>query len=406
MRDGTRLTGRGLALLILGTIAAVAAAAIGERDLLWVTLFVAFLPVFAFAHLRWTTPGVTFTRTLTPPTVPLGSTSRVVLHVTNRSPGQGGALRFTDEAPSALADPASFTIARGFGAWRQAVGYTLHAEHRGRFPIGPLRGRACDPFGLAYRTFTARGPIATLRVTPQVWDLTLHTGADGLGASGDATPQRIGQAGADDVLVREHRHGDDIRRVHWKLSAKKDELMVRLDEHPWDPSSTLIVDTRRLAHTGGGPRGSLEWTISAVTSAAARLIEGRNRVSIVGPAGTVFQSGHSGQGAHQLMLEAMTELTPSGESWLGSAVADPESWTAAAALIAVTGRLDAADAAALVAVGGRARSLLLVAPQLDRWSRPSPEHDDALRMLRGHGWQVVTYAPGETVTDVWRRVLP
>ena len=45
MRDGTRLTGRGLALLILGTIASVAAAAIGERDLLWVTLFVAFLPV-------------------------------------------------------------------------------------------------------------------------------------------------------------------------------------------------------------------------------------------------------------------------------------------------------------------------------------------------------------------------
>jgi len=281
----------------------------------------------------------------------------------------------------------------------------VQAESRGRFRIGPVTAQATDPFGLCRRSVTSDGRDTHLRVTPRVWPLDDLPGGSGLGAAGDATPQRIGQAGTDDVLVREHRHGDDMRRVHWKLSAKKDDLMVRLEEHPWDPSSTLVVDTRLSAHGDHGPRGSLEWAVSAVTSVGMLLLRGRYRLTIVAPSGTVYESGHSaGILARQSMVEAMTDLASSEHRWLGETFTDPEAISSAASIVAVTGVLTVEDAAALAAAGARARSTVALVPDADAWETPSMEHGDACLLLANHGWTVARYSPGDTVPQAWGRV--
>ena len=238
-----------------------------------------------------------------------------------------------------------------------------------------------------------------------MWALDGLAGGAGLGAAGDATPQRIGHAGSDDVLVREHRHGDDIRRVHWKMTAKQDELMVRLEEHPWDPSSTLVLDNRASAHVGDGADGSLEWAVSAVASVASLLCSERSRLAIISASGPVCDPGHTrGEAARLLVLEALTDLSPSGESWLGSAVDDPELLASAASIVAATGLLTTRDAAALVAAGARARSRVALVPDAEAWGLPTPEHESACSLLRGSGWTVQPYSPGSPVPDVWRGV--
>lgn len=404
MRTGTWLTGRGVTLLCLGLISSVAAAMIGEPDLLRVTLAIAILPLGAVAYLLLAPPRVGYTRSLSPATVPVGESSRIVLHIADASPAQASALRFTDQAAPSLGGGAAFTIARGFGTWRQAVGYSVTTESRGRFTLGPLACRATDALALARRTVMAVGEPSQLRVTPRVWQLGDLAGGTGLSAAGDATAQRIGQAGADDVLVREHRHGDDIRRVHWKMSAKQDDLMVRLEEHPWDPSSTLILDTRADAHLGEGPQGSLEWVVSAVTSIAALLASGRHRLTVISPAGVEFDPGRAaGEAAKEMMLEAMTDVTASAEPWLGAAVADPERLTSTASIVAATGLLSVNDAAALAAAGARARSLVALVPDAEAWDAPDEEHREACSMLRNLGWTVESYRPGEPVPEVWER---
>lgn len=404
-RKGTRLTGRGIALLLLGGIASAAAAYLGEIDLLWLTLVLVGLPLLAFVYLLVARPRVTHTREVTPPSVPVGENARMVLQVENQSPAQASALRFTDMSPAELGGGASFLIARGFGRWRQAVGYTVETTRRGRFTVGPLLGTATDPFGLAARTFEARGDESVLRVTPRIWPLQRQGSGVGMGMDGDSTPQRIGVAGQDDILVREHRHGDDIRKVHWKLSAKQGDLMVRLEEHPWDPSSTLIVDNRVGSHMGEGPSGSMEWAISAVASVAAQLADGGHRLSIVAPSGPVFEPGHAvGEAAKRAMIEAMTDLEASGQTWLGEAVADPEALGSAAAVIAVTGLLTPRDAGALIAASGRARRFVALVPDADAWRAARGDHADACRHLINNGWTVATYAPRDPVPDVWDQV--
>lgn len=405
MRGGARLTGRGIALLIIGGVAAVAAAAIGEIDLLALALAITVLPLLSFLYLVLVPPRLRHQRSLEPSTMPVGETSRVVLRAVNDAPAQASPLRISDAADQAVGGGASFVIARGFGRWQQGVSYSVVADSRGRFQIGPLTAKATDPLAMASRTVTSAGSDSTLRVTPKVWELNELPSGAGLGAAGDATPQRIGQAGADDVLVREHRHGDDMRRVHWKMSAKRDDLMVRLEEHPWDPSSTLIVDTRLSAHADHGPRGSLEWAVSAVASVARLLLVGRYRLSIVAPSGTVFESGHAvGPLARQAMLNALTDLASSEHTWLGEAFNDPEAVSSAASVVAVTGLLSAADAAALSAAGASARSKIALVPDAPTWGTPSAEHEDACLLLAKHGWTVATYAQGETVPEAWGRV--
>ena len=109
-----RLTGRGLALLIVGLAGSAGAAFIGELDLLWLMLLLAALPLLALIYLLVARPRIDHERTLEPPMMPIGETARAVLRVLNNSPAQSSALRFSDAAEAPVGGGASFVIARGF----------------------------------------------------------------------------------------------------------------------------------------------------------------------------------------------------------------------------------------------------------------------------------------------------
>ena len=62
---------------------------------------------------------------------------------------------------------------------------------------------------------------------------------------GDGRQRSLALAGEDDVIPRGYRHGDDLRRVHWRSTARYGELMVRREEQPQRARCTVLLDTRR-----------------------------------------------------------------------------------------------------------------------------------------------------------------
>ena len=110
-------------------------------------------------------------------------------------------------------------------------------------------------------------------------ELTVYPHVDRVaapGGGGDSDPHgarrqpaRLGRQGDDFYALREYVVGDDLRRVHWPSTARRDELMVRHDEMPWQARTTVVLDVRRASHTAA----SLERAVSAAASvmtAAAR----------------------------------------------------------------------------------------------------------------------------------------
>src|SRR5207249_7697881 len=155
--------------------------------------------------------------------------------------------------------------------------YRLPTEHRGIIEIGPLEVIVGDPFALAASS-TEAAPRAALTVYPKVDDIVAvpHTGGDDPHAGADH-PSALGRSGEDFYALRPYVVGDDLRRVHWPSTARRDELTVRQDELPWQGRVTGLLDVRRTAHTPA----SLELAGSAAGSSITAWCKRRGRVGLM-----------------------------------------------------------------------------------------------------------------------------
>ncbi len=55
---------------------------------------------------------------------------------------------------------------------------------------------------------------------------------------------RFSQTGGEDFFtLRDYEDGDDLRKVHWPSSAKRDRLMIRQLEMPWQSRALIVLDT-------------------------------------------------------------------------------------------------------------------------------------------------------------------
>ncbi len=409
MFSGLQLTLRGVTLLLGGIAVAAAAAVIGEPDLAWIGVFLVAFPVVGVVMVLVTRPRLHYERHVEPVQVPIGGSPRASLLIRNKMPLALSTLEFKDRIPNELGSDAGFNLTRAFGTWDQVAGYAIPATQRGHFSIGPLQVRSFDPFGTALLAWKVRGEPTSLRITPRIFDLEKMRSGVSSGSAGEATPQRIGQAGQDDVLVREHRHGDDMRRVHWRMSAKQGELMVRLEEHPWDPSLTLIVDNRSGAHFGTGPDSTLEWCISAGASVASDLLGNRYRVTILSADDVIFTPRHGEATSNrEAMVRALTDVRGTGRKGLDSSLSDWEALSSSHTLMAALGLLTPEDAAVLSGVGLHMLTATAVVPDAAAWGANREQYDhhkDACRLLRASGWNIQEYRPGQLVPDVWSALV-
>ena len=189
---------------------------------------------------------------LEPARVPVGSTARVLLRLSNLSRLPTGTLLLEDRLPYALGSRPRLVLERLGGQRASTVAYTVRAEVRGRYEVGPLVVRLTDPFGLCELT-RSFPRVGHLTVIPQVVPLPNVRLAGEYAGSGDSRARSVAVHGEDDIATREYRHGDDLRRVHWRSTARTGELMVRREEQPWESRATIVLDTRRHGAPRRGP---------------------------------------------------------------------------------------------------------------------------------------------------------
>ncbi|NEC81139.1 DUF58 domain-containing protein, partial [Streptomyces sp. SID7958] len=370
------LTTRGRSFLAAGVAAAICAYVLGQSDLLRVGLLLSVLPLVCAGVLFRTRYRVAGSRRLSPARVPAGSEARVHLRMDNVSRLPTGLLMLQDRVPYVLGPRPRFVLDRVEAGGRREVSYRVRSDLRGRYPLGPLQLRLSDPFGMCELT-RSFSTYDTLTVVPRVEPLPPVRLSGEARGYGDGRLRALALAGEDDVIPRGYRYGDDLRRVHWRSTARYGELMVRREEQPQRARCTVLLDTRAIAYEGAGPDSAFEWAVSGAASVLVHMLERGFSVRLLTDTGNAVpgegSDGFAGSGqesadAAGLMMDTLAVVDHSDGAGLSRAY-DVLRGGNEGLLVAFLGGLDEEQAAVCARMRQRSGGALAFVLDRESWRR-------------------------------------
>ena len=401
------LTTRGRCLLAAGLSLVGASLLLGQRDLLRAAIFLVALPLAAAWLVSRTRYRLACSRSLDPPRIEAGRTATVRLQLDNVSRLPSGVLLMEDALPYALGGRPRFVLDKIEPRGVREVSYPVGSDVRGRFTVGPLSVRLTDPFGLCELT-RSFATTEDLVVTPVVSRLpAVRLGGDWAGG-GESSSRSVSSSGTDDAATREYRHGDDLRKVHWRSTARVGELMVRREEQPFQSRATLLLDGRSGAHRGDGPASSFEWCVSATASIGVALSRSGFALSLLRESGETL----SPEGlplTEGVLLDSLATVSPARGAALDGAVDRLRRGGLGGVLISVLGTLTLEDAEQLARLRTGSTVCIGVLLDADAWAPVSPrgreaalrQHEQAVTLLRASGWRVLPVSYGDTLASIW-----
>ena len=228
--------------LTIGAALTVAALSTGSAMFLGAALIVWSLIVLGFLGVWHASATLTVTSRLTETTVQRGEDVELELGVMHR--GLIPIAPMEAELSAGPDRPAQTMTMTGRG---QRITLQFHAAHVGVTSPGIQRVILSDLLGI----FTVeKEPMirgGELIVLPQPFDVGELTYA--AGDSGAESMARASEDITSPAEVRTYQQGDAMKKIHWKLSMRKQELMVRRFEAPVMPDALVLLDCSRPPRT-------------------------------------------------------------------------------------------------------------------------------------------------------------
>lgn len=336
----TRLTRRGWTLagaaggLILGSWV------LGLESLAGLGVGAALLLVVALIWVNLRRPELELDRSVQPARLHVGSDGRIVLD--GAATADTPLLALTDHVDEGRRAARFLLPPTPAGSPLRAV-YRIPTRRRGRHQVGPLMATVSDPFGVARRSFVIREPVDVV-ICPRVHAVV----APRRGGGGEPAAHVEGQRApaleplGEFLALREYEPGDDPRRVHWRSSARRGELVVRQDEAASPGRVVLLIDTRPEVYADE----EFEIAVEAVASLAVALRRSHAPVEVVTTSGELL--GRPGPGSVEILLDRLAVVEPGGRDYLAAVVASLRDRLGIGAVVAVTGALDTQLSDALV----------------------------------------------------------
>jgi uncharacterized protein (DUF58 family) len=199
--------------------------------------------------------------------------------------------------------------------------YQLRLAQRGRYVFGPLQVNSRFPLGLVERGLVLAERDEIL-VYPRIgrlsadWRRRLQT-ATQLVSHAQA---RVGSFHDDFHRIREYRSGDEPRSIHWRTTARRNELMVREFRESRDRHLMVLLDAWIPERATHADVERTEYAISlATTIALDQMLNGRGNDVFFAMSGGQFHTwgGAGGSGDRNLLLDMLAVLRPAPSADLG-----------------------------------------------------------------------------------------
>jgi uncharacterized protein (DUF58 family) len=257
------VTARGIGLVAAAIALLAAGFTFGYPDLalLGAAGVVAAGCALAFAFWR---PRLGVERVAEPDRVARGEPARMRLTVRNTSRLRAANMVATDRCGRTTVPVPLLRLRPGNDT---TVEYPVPTNRRGIVPIGPLRVTRGDPLGLVTLARTY-GEVATVWVHPRIH--LLRATPAGMARSLDGRIDKVPHGSITFDALREYVIGDELRRVHWRSSAKVGELMVREQLDTSEPTIVVLLDDRAGAYPDPEAFESACEAAASIVAAAVR----------------------------------------------------------------------------------------------------------------------------------------
>ncbi len=266
----SRPTRQGVIVTVAAVLAIVAGRLFGviELYLLGAAMILAALTAWLVVAVR--RPRVEVHRWIRPSVLTAGDVGRVEVLV--EQIGRSRSPSFELIEPVGSTRTARMAVAPLGADAEVSAGYRIPTDRRGVLTIGPLTAVRYDALGLARSTSEVAGTEEVL-VAPRAHLVDMpQLGQGVLGRHLLALAQRLGPG--DFHSLRDYVEGDEPRSIHWRASARSEELKVRQDTVEGLRRCVVLLDQ----HVPSGDAGA-EAFERAVT-AAASIVHSADRAGL------------------------------------------------------------------------------------------------------------------------------
>jgi len=199
--------------------------------------------------------------------------------------------------------------------WR----HRLLCYKRGYYTLGPLKVTSGDIFGF-YPRSTTEPSIENVIVYPRILPIS-QLGIPSLFPLGETRAERrIFEDPTRTIGVRNYNPGDSLRHIHWKASARHQNLQVKVFEPTTTLKVALFLAVDSFPQNGAQSEDDFETGISVAASIANYLTEQGspaglfvNTLSADSGQPVIMPPG-SGNGQLVGILEALAKVTPQASS--------------------------------------------------------------------------------------------
>jgi uncharacterized protein (DUF58 family) len=154
--------------------------------------------------------------------------------------------------------------------WYERVSWhhQIDARARGYYSFGPVTLKSGDMFGV-FDSEETRSELSHLIVYPRVVTLE-RLGLPSKQPFGEMrSPQRIFEDPSRTMGIRDYQRGDGFKRIHWKATARRQALQVRIYEPTAMPQLVIFLNVSTFEHFWQGiDNEALESAITAAASLA------------------------------------------------------------------------------------------------------------------------------------------
>ena len=244
------------------------ALSMGNRMYLALSLLIAVTWALAYFSVRAAEKTVKVTHGLNSTKVNRGDSVAMEVSVSHQSILPIAPVRLKMRATSNT--PGAMIYLTQLGRRKQKVAYRFCAEHVGAMFPGVESFTVSDVFGLfkkEHQPEVAGHELLVLPVPFTVEPLTFAAGDMGV-----ETMKRAMEDPSNPSDFRGYQPGDPLKRIHWKMSARKRELMIRQFEEPALPDALVMMDTSPPALSEGMDASKLCYLQDAVLETAASVV--------------------------------------------------------------------------------------------------------------------------------------